>query len=139
MVFSGPVVIALVTLAFLYVVDGRLGDSVSHIKLNQTIGVSGFGRNPSSFHDQRRWVLAGQGGCAVNGVEGAYGPNLVHPVNSIEDCINKANDMGQKAATIYGAGFCMVHFPALLDCYQSPYRMKKGWIVDCDRQSMTRC
>ena len=135
MIFNCNLIIALLSIAFLYLVDGKLGNSVGSSSggKTETINVAEVSRRPSLLHDQTRWVPAGQGGCAVNGIEGAYGPNLVHPVRSTQECMNKANDMGQKAATIYGAGFCMVHFSTLLECYQSPYRMKKGWIVDCNR------
>ena len=130
--------VVFVWLAMLYLAEGGegIGETFEPFvnRTNRSINITGLRPVPSSTDDHKLWVPVGQGACAVLGHEGAYGPNLVHPVATTEKCLDYANAMGQTAATIYGAGFCMVHFPTLMDGYQCPYRMKIGWIVDCDRR-----
>lgn len=56
----------------------------------------------------KQWKYIGPGACSVLGVEGKYGPNLIHPRLDLDDCVNYGDKAGVNAVTMYGNGFCMV-------------------------------
>ena len=64
------------------------------------------------FYSRKRGLgFPGTGGCSVNGEQGKYGPNLVHPRLSLRDCTRYADDAKVKVLSMYGDGFCMVQYP----------------------------
>ena len=78
------------------------------------------------------WVFHGTGGCSVNGEQGKYGPNLVHPRLSLRDCTRYADDAKVNVLSMYGDGFCMVQYPTRKDCLYSNLRIfGTHWVTAC--------